>query len=228
MTGTMEGLSVPIYGEFYRYSADQTQNLYVEDDGVWNLTVSNTTDTHDNIFAITYTTSGTYASGYGNVCYVAMNVGGTSSGGASTHQFNAFGTDITINGTHTAGIGGMYVYIAEGTATLTSAQVYGGWFDIMEIGQTDYLSCLRLSMQTTTIATAIHSFIHCALDGSGTATSLIAMQGSGRPTYFLSHSIQTAGGYYDATAGASDDTPVGRLAVNLAGTAAYIYLFAGS
>ena len=225
--GTWEGLGLPAYGEFYRYDNDQVQTLYVEESGIMNLTVANTTDSMDNTLAITNTYSGT-VTGYGNTFYANLQVGGTSSGGASATQYNAFGADITINGTHASGIGGIYVYICEGTATLTDAEPYGGWFDIMELGATNKLSCIRLSKQNTTLGTSVDAFIHCALDGSGTARSLIHMEGTGRPTYFLSHTASTAGGYLDATAGQSGDTPVGRIAVLNNAEVVYLYLFAAT
>ena len=144
MAGTFEGLGVPLFGEFYRYTSAQVETLYVEDNGVMNLTVANTTDTMDNAFNVSYSCSGTYASGYGHGVHVDMAVNGTSAGAFSSQQFNAFGADVTINGVHTCGIGGLYVYIAEGTATLDTAQVYGGYFDMTACGATDYFSCITL------------------------------------------------------------------------------------
>lgn len=229
MTGTYEGLSLPIFGEFYRYRSDQTtQVLYVENDGTFNLTVANTTDSMDNPFHLTYTTSGTTSSGYSGAFYVALNVGGTSSGAFTSQQQHAFATDVTINGTHTGGVGGFYVYLSEGTATLDSAQIYGFYADMQEVGQTDYYSCITLTKANTNMGTVVDAFILCQLQASGTARSLVHMLGTGRPTYFLSHSSSVAGGYLDAVAGVSSDTPVGRIAVLNNAEELFIYLFADS
>ena len=230
MSGTFEGLSVPIFGEFYRYTEDQSQTLYVEDNGIFNLAIEHTTTAGaDNALDVTLSITGTaVASGYGSGVHVGMSFGEgfVASGGFASCQQNAFAADVTVNGTHTSGIGGLYVYMAEGTATLTSAQVYGGYFDIgTDFGTVDYLSCITLDKHNTTKGTTVDAFILCQLQGSGTATALIQMQGPGRPAYFLNLSSATEEGFYDATAGQGADNPTGRLAVRVAGTTHFIALF---
>lgn len=196
---------------------DGTEKFYIEADGVTNLVITNTTDTMDNALSVHYTTSGTYASGYGQGMHVNLQVGGTSSGGFASQQHNAFGADVTVNGTHTCGIGGLYVYMCEGTATLTSAQVYGGYFDIgTDFGAVDYLSCITLDKHNTTKGTTVDAFINCQLQGSGTATSLINMQGSGKPTYFLTTHATISGMIENSQAAAA--TAAYSLQVAIGGT----------
>ncbi len=230
MTGTMEGLSVPIFGEFYRYNASQTQTLFVEDNGIFNLAVTqdDTTGT-DNAIDVTLAISGTaVASGYGSGVHVGMTVGGVSSGAFSSLQQNAFAADVTVNGTQTCGIGGLYVYMAEGTATLTSAQVYGGYFDIgTDFGAVDYLSCITLDKHNTTKGTTVDAFILCQFQGSGTGTSLVHYQGPSKPTYFFSMSDGTTSGFLDATS-RDAATATQHLAVRVGGTTFYIPMLAAT
>ncbi len=232
MSGTYEGLSVPIFGEFYRYTEGQVQTLFVEDNGIFNLSVTQTsTAGADNALDVTLSITGTaVASGYGSGVHVGMSFGENfvSSGGFASLQQNAFAADVTVNGTHTGGVGGLYVYMAEGTATMTSAQVYGGYFDIgTDFGTVDYLSCITLDKHNTTVGTTVDAFILCQLQGSGTGTSLIHMNGPGKPAYFLNCDV-TAEGFFDITAGQSGDTPAARLAVRTGGSTMYLYLFTAS
>ncbi len=230
MSGTFEGLSVPIFGEFYRYSADQTQNLFVEDSGVFNLTVEHTMTTGaDNSIDVTLTISGTaVASGYGSGVHVGMAVGGVSSGSISVLQQNAFAADVSVGGTQTGGVGGLYIYMSQSGATLTSARVYGGYFDIgNDFGTVDYLSCIVLDKHNTTKGTTVDAFILCQLQGSGTASSLIRMQGGAKPVYFLDLSDGAAAGFLDATSRDSAGS-TNNIAVNIAGTTKYIPLLSAT
>jgi hypothetical protein len=224
MTGTFEGLSLPIFGEFYRYSEGGTQNLFVEDSGVFNLTVGYSGVAAENAFAVAYSPNGSVASGYGSGVYVNLAVSGTSTGSISTLQQNAFAADVSVNGTQTCGIGGLYIYLSKGTATLTSARIYGGYFDIgNDFGTVDYLSCIVLDKHNTTLGTTVDAFILCQLQGSGTASSLIRMQGGAKPVYFLDMSDGAAAGFLDTDSRASA-TSTNNIAVNIAGTTKYIQL----
>ena len=224
MTGTFEGLSVPVFGEFYRYSEAQTENLKVDDNGAFNLTVGYSGVATEQAIAVAYSPNGTVASGYGAGVYVSLAVSGTSTGAFSTTQQNAFATDISVNGTHTCGIGGIYVYLAEGTATLTTAQIYGGYFDIgTDFGTVDYLSCITLDKHNTTVGTTVDAFILCQLQGSGTGTTMIQMQGGAKPTYFLNMSDATVAGFLDADSRQAA-TSTSNIAVRVGGTTKYIQL----
>ena len=224
--GTYEGLSVPIFGEFYRYSADQTQNLFVEDDGVHNFTVALDAVGGDNAHALNITSS-TALTGYDQGYYVNLTASGAGAGG----QVHAFAADITISGTPTTSTwyGGMYLYIAGG-GTLTNAVVYGIYVDFVEMGSADYSCNLFLSRSNSNKATSVDTFILMSMQGSTPATSsAIYFQGNRYPTYFLELASATpVSDMYDETAGQSGDTPTGRLAVSINGTVRYIYLFVAS
>lgn len=228
MGGTFEGLGVPLFGEFYRYSEGGTQTLKVDDNGAFNLAVGYTGVATDQAIAVTYSPSGTVASGYGAGVYVNLAISGTSTGAFSTTQQNAFATDVSVNGTHTCGIGGIYVYMAEGTATLTSAQIYGGYFDIgTDFGAVDYLSCIVLDKHNATKGTTVDAFILCQLQAGGTGTSLIHMQGTAKPIYFLNMSHNAAVGMLDAaTRQAASSTS--NLAVRIGSTTKYIQLLSAT
>ena len=219
MAGTYEGLGVPLFGPYYRYSANRTENLSVSDAGVTALTVAYTGIAASKAFTVNYSVSGSdIASGYGAGVHVNLGIDGSSTGAFASYQQNAFSPDVTINGTPTGGIGGLYVYISKGTATLTSAVVYGGYFDIgNELGATDYLSCVTLDKHNTTVGTTVDAFILCQLQGSGTGTTMIHMQGPAHPTYFLSFNSIAGTGCVDAT-GSRTMTEVASIAVNIAGT----------
>ena len=217
MAGTAEGIGVPRFGAYYRYSEAQTENLAVTDGGVHTLTIANTT-TATNGIGVDTTYSGTYASGYGSGVHVGLAVAGTSTGGFASCQLNAFAADVSVNGTHTCGIGGIYVYMAEGTATLTSAQVYAGYFDIgTDFGTVDYLSCITLDKHNTTKGTTVDAFINCQLQGSGTGTSLINMQGPAKPTYFLTANADMTAGFIENVQ-VADATSAFALVVAIGGT----------
>ena len=228
MAGTFEGLGVPNIGAFYRYNEAGTQTLLVDDNGAFNLTVGYSGVATDQAIAVAYSPNGTVASGYGAGVYVSLAVSGTSTGAFSTTQQNAFATDISVNGVQTCGIGGIYVYIAEGTATLTSAQIYGGYFDIgTDFGTVDYLSCITLDKHNTTKGTTVDAFILCQLQGGGTGTSLIHMQGTDKPDYFLNMNDGTESGFLDNTARDAASS-AHNLVVRVSGTSFYVPLIAAT
>lgn len=224
MAGTFEGLSVPLFGEFYRYSADQTQNLFVEDDGVTNHTVALDAVGGDNAHVVNITSSSALT-GYDQGYYVNLTASGAGAGG----QVHAFAADITISGTPTTSTwyGGMYLYIAGG-GTLTNAIVYGIYVDIVEMGTADYNCNLFLSRSNSNKATTVDTFIMMAMQGSTPATSsAIYFQGNRYPTYFLElASAATVSDMYDEDAGDESDAGVGNLAVSINGTVRTIRLFA--
>jgi hypothetical protein len=222
MTGTFEGLGVPIYGPYYRYKEDQTETLYVEDTGVTNMAV--TTASADNVLAITHTASAAITSGYDQSIYVALNISSTSTGGNAT-QRHAFAADITINGTHASFIGGGYIYIAKGTATLTSAAVYGLCLDIQELGAVDYLTNLWLQRSSSSTQTGIDSFILFSDQGaSGKATTLFYVQGVTFPSYLFQFASNTSNGFFSTTAAGVAPASTGSLKIYAGTTTHYIKL----
>ena len=104
MTGTMEGLSVPLFGEFYRYSEAQVENLSVSDAGVTRLTVAGTSTAATNkALSVAYSVSGTaIASGYGAGVHVDLGLDGASvsSGGFASLQQNSFSCCVGCASSH--------------------------------------------------------------------------------------------------------------------------------
>jgi hypothetical protein len=197
-------------------------------DGAFNLVVGYSGVATDQALAVAYSPNGTVASGYGAGVYVSLAVSGTSTGGFASTQQNAFAADVSVNGTHTCGIGGIYIYMAAGTASVDTAQIYGGYFDIgTDFGTVDYLSCITLDKHNTTKGTTVDAFILCQFQGSGTGTSLIHMQGPSKPTYFLNMNDGATSGFLDATARDAASS-AHNLIVRVGGTTFYIPLLAAT
>ena len=197
MTGTFEGLSLPIFGEFYRYSEGGTQNLFVEDDGVHNFTITKTGAAADALFAFDVSDETTFSSGYASVIYIAYAGEGEKTGSISGTQSNMIAMDITLNDSCSLTTG-MYLYFMEGAGDgpASTDDVAGIDIYIEELGQLDYLTCLWLEKNNTTAATSRDCFILCN-QHSGTTTALIAMQGT-IPTYFLTVQA-TEGGFVSSS-----------------------------
>ncbi len=187
MTGTLEGLGVPIFGEFYRYSADGTQNLYVEDDGVWNFTHTSTNTAGENVVALTLTDSATITSGYSQGFYVNHTTSGSYTGGGA--QINSIAVDLTLGGTIACEAEGLYIYVAQtGTPTLTSANINGANIYIADLGsQPAARSALQLHIADGNEATGQDAFIVMRLEGaSGATTNMFEKAGTAtNPTNFL-------------------------------------------
>ena len=196
--GTWEGMGIPLFGEYYRYSADQTEQLFVEDDGVENRTIAQTGTAADNLFALTVTDAATYASGYTNVFYISYSGDGAKTGSISGTQSNMIGMDITLN-ENCSFTSGIYIYVMEGSDDGPSAGDDFTGIDIYieELGAMDYLTCLWLEKNNTTQATTRDCFILCN-QHSGTTNALIEMQGQ-HPNYFLT-STATEGGFLTSSA----------------------------
>lgn len=197
MAGTFEGLSVPLFGEFYRYSEAGTQNLYIEDDGVFNLSITKTGAAADSLFNIAVTDETTFSSGYFTVIGIQYTGDGEKTGVISGTQANVIGMDITLN-ENVSLTTGMYIYVMEGSDDGPSSGNDFAGIDIYieELGQLDYLTCLWLEKNNTTAATSRDCFILCN-QHSGTSTALIEMQGT-HPTYFLTLTA-TEGGFLTAS-----------------------------
>ena len=221
--GTYEGLSIPIYGAFKHYTADQVLTWTVADSGAFDIAVTGTT-TPDNAVAVTYTNATAVASGYGQAYYANLLLSSTTSGGNAT-QFNAFAADIYLAGTQACMIGGGYIYIYGSTAaTLTSAAIYGFCLDIQSFESApDYLVNLWLQRSNTQPAGAIDAYILFSGQTGAAIKSVFYFQGNTTsPSYFLEFgSPAVAGGahgfYKTATKAAA--TSVAALSVKTSSTA---------
>jgi hypothetical protein len=112
-TGTLayKGLAVPIYGE-------STITQVTEGTDVLTLDSVADANTGVNIQRINITSTSAQTSGYLQGSYVNLNLDGGGTGGQTT-QANSFATDITIDGTFSSGVWGMYVYAQEGSTGST-------------------------------------------------------------------------------------------------------------
>lgn len=185
--GTYEGIGLPAYGEFYRYSASGTQNLFVEDDGVWNFTHTSTNTAGENIIALTLTDSATITSGYSQGFYVNHTTSGSYTGGGA--QINSIAVDLTLGGTIACEAEGLYIYVAQtGTPTLTSANINGANIYIADLGsQPAARSALQLHIADGNEASGQDAFIVMRLEGaSGATTNMFEKAGTAtNPTNFL-------------------------------------------
>lgn len=205
----------------------------VWDNGAIDLSLANTTTTADNALAVTVSPSGAISSGYDQGVYVAMSISGTTTGGNAA-QRNAFAADITIAGSHASWIGGAYYYIAASASpTLTSAYVYGVKIDFDSSMTTacDYSANLSLSRSSSKAATSADCFIELELNSSAAVTtSVVNMQGTNRPTYFLTFSHADEGGFFSTkTMVLNSNAAQGALAVRIGASAVwYVPIVKGS
>lgn len=183
--GTMEGLSVPINGPFYRYSAAQAQNLFIEDDGVTNFTIAKTAA--DNAISLSLTSAGTFTSGYHQGYYVNHTATGKFTTGGS--QINSFAVDLNLGGEIGCEAEGMYIYVAKtGTLSLTAANISGLAIYIAGLGtsQPGTRCAVQLHMDgRSTPASAQDAFIVCRTEATGLVTNALYFQGVTNPTYLI-------------------------------------------
>jgi len=185
MTGTMEGLSVPIFGEFYKYSEAQTQAWYVEDDGIFNISI--TSPGADNYLAVVVTDTSTVTTGYLQNVYASLTTSGSYT--TANTQINAFAVDLTLGGTVGCEAEGMYVYVAStGSPTLTSANINGINVYIDDLGSSpNARSALQLHIADGNAGTGADAFIYMRIEGgSGAVTNMFEKGGTAtNPTNFL-------------------------------------------
>lgn len=201
--GTFEGLGVPLYGEYYRYSEDQTQSLHVEDDGQHNFTFTDLGA--DNFIAVTVTDSNTVTSGYLQSFYTSITTSGSWTTGAA--QINAFAVDLTLGGTIGCEAEGFYVYIAgTGTPTLTSANISGLVSYIADLGAQPSSRCgIQLHIEDGNVASGQDAFVVMRIEGaSGAVTNMFQKSGTAtNPTNFLAtnatDNMLAAGDYLGGT-----------------------------
>ncbi len=210
-------------------TANSRLNLYV--DGVELVRFSSAFDLAGssavNAIDLRMEDSTTMSSGYAHGIHLKYEKDGTTSGGASLTQYNAIGIDYTIKAGNATGFSGFYLWLQqESTTSLSTSQVQGCYLEMNELGATDYFSCLRLNKYNTTKGTAVDAFILCGNQGSGVTRSLIFMQGTGLPDYFLEHSADS-GGYLDAGTGASASVN-GHILVRTSAGSKYLRLYASA
>ena len=199
MTGSFEGLGVPTFGTYKRYSEAQTEVLSVADDGVHDFTITKTGAAADALFSFTVTDETTFSSGYASVLYINHTNDGEKTGSISGTQMNVIAMDITLNDSCSLTTG-MYIYIMEGggDGPASTDDVAGIDIYMEEVGQLDYSTCLWLERNATTVATSADCFILCN-QHSGTSTSLIRMQGTHPVNLLTCASNPSGSGFASAT-----------------------------
>lgn len=231
MAGTYDGLSVPLYGGYVRGSSDQTTTLTVAaSNNAHDFVMAHSATTADNMFGLDVDVSGSFSSGYTNCFYVDLKVSGNLGGGVASNQVNAFGADITLDGTSSAaGYGGMYIYIAKsGTWSDTSAVVYGACLDIQEVGSVDYKCNLWLQNSSSTAA-SVDAYILISGQGAsgGINSPLFYVQGQTYFPYLLKLQTDGASGFFQKTAMGQVTNSTGSL-LFYAGSAKYAIPFFNS
>lgn len=217
--GTVHGLAVPIYGE---------SEIKQETAGTDILTLTSVADTTAaNHLRVNMTATSAITAGYTQGVYVSMNLAGGMTGG-STVQQNAFATDITLSGTNTAWVTGMYVYICEGTSAEVSAGILNGycaWFaalgDNALIRSGFHAGSEETAAVSAAAGTCDGAFVaECAVAGSW--KSLLVTYG-GPPEEFLHITETTEEQMYSTRAVGS---AAAYLKVNVAGTIMWLTLAA--
>jgi len=185
MAGTMEGLGVPLFGGYTSYQSDGTSSyLVVNSDGTHDFTF--TDEGADNFIGVTITDATTISSGYLQAFYTSI----TQSGG-SADQINAFAADITLGGTCSSEISGVYIYFAE-----TGTAVFGGIFSGYTVFFTSFASATPPAYRagfhcysqepTATNASGLDAGLLVESAGaSGTWGALLGYMGVTPPEYFL-------------------------------------------
>ena len=181
-TGTYKGLAVPLFGDF-----EMKQGTAGTDHMTLTSVANNTAS---NIQTIHQTATSAITSGYLQGSYVDLKLGGGATGGLGV-QGNAFATDITLSGTVTAWVTGLYVYVCEGTAAVPTdpAQMDGVmvFFDTLGAGNFSYRAGFHAaSQEATSYVAALDAAFMCECSGAaGTWGAFLGGLGISAPEYFL-------------------------------------------
>ena len=144
----------------------------------------------DNLIAITVTDgSSAVTSGYLQPFYANITLDSDASWSTGSAQINAFATDITLDGTVSCEVEGMYVYITNSSGTITSANISGLVVNIADLGsQASTRAGLQIHIEDGNVAASQDAAILVRLEGSsGALTNLIQLSGTAslKPAYFL-------------------------------------------
>ena len=217
--GTFNGLAVPIQGE---------SEIKQETAGTDILTVSSVADaTAANHLRINVTATSAITSGYLQGAMVNLVLGGGMTGG-NTVQANAFATDITLSGTVTGWVSGMYVYMCEGTSAVPAAGFLSGyvaWFAALGSAALLRAGFHAGSEETSTYSATYDGAFVAECASAGAWKSLLVAYG-GPPEEFLHITEAAEEGMYSTGTRANVAAAVAYLKVNVAGTIMWITLHA--
>jgi len=213
------GLGVPLYG-------NSTMEQQVAGDQP--LTIKSVADnTACNLMTVRHTSTSALTAGYTQCYYASMTLTGGLTGG-NTVQANSFATDITLSGTCTGWITGMYVYICEGTAAVpTNAFLdgYVAWFAALGSAAGQRAGFRAGSEETSTYSATVDGAFVAECGSAGAWKSLLVAYG-GPPEEFLHITEAALDGMYSDAVRANIAAAGSWLKVNVAGTIMWIALHA--
>lgn len=141
------------------------------------------------MFAIAVTENNTVTSGYLQPFYTSITLTSDAAWSTGNAQINAFATDITLDGTVSCEVEGMYVYIAGSSATVTSANISGMVVYIADLsGAPSTRAGIQIHIEDGNTASSQDAAVLVRLEGSSsTLTNLIQLAGTAtkKPAYFL-------------------------------------------
>lgn len=222
-----QGLALPAFGAGYHYAeaTPTTENWYIEDDGVLNIT--HTALGADNAIALTITDGSTaFTSGYLQGYYVSLTTSSAASYTTGSSQINAIAVDMFLGGTIGCEAEGMYIYIAAGSSpSMASANISGITVYIDALGtEAAYVQDLFLHYANATAPIMLGSYI--LMKGEGTKAPGTALGFMGQfPTYFVRTIASQTGMVQSITCGGTQDKV---LVCNLNGSTYWIPLYAAS
>jgi len=181
MGGTYMGLAVPLY-------PDSTGlNMVLSTGGAFDVTAVD--PGADNLFAIDVDDGSTVTSGYLQPFYASITLDSDASWTTANAQINAFSTDITLDGTVSCEVEGMYVYISSSSGTITSANISGFVVYIDDLAASPSTRAgIQIHIADGNVGSTQDAAILVRLEGSSSAlTNLIQLAGTAaqKPAYFL-------------------------------------------
>ena len=180
MTGTFEGLGLPLYGGYVAKDSDQSATtLTVSDDGTYDHTV--TLATADDILKVSLTADTAASTGYFNGILVDITNTAAFTGSS---ELNGVWVDMTVGANCSNTATGMGSYIMGGHA---SAQLFGARFAIAP--STTSLSHIGVAIEkyNTTEAAGLDTFLRLFCSGASRTNSCFWIGGG---TYLPDYLIQ--------------------------------------
>lgn len=216
--GTFEGLGVPRFGAYKRYTGAQTEILDVTDSGTYNHAV--TLATGDDVVKIAMTCDTAAASGYFNGLLVTATNSAALTGSS---EMNGIWCDMTVSANCSNAATGIGSYIAGGHA---SAQIFGARFAVAP--STTCTSHIGVSIEkyNTTEATGNDWFLRLMNQGSARTNSAIWIGGTYYPDFLFEFQADTAKGCLTKTTLGHATNSVGSLLIKAGATDYCVALYA--
>lgn len=202
--------------------------LGTDSSGALNLTFNDAGA--DNFISVSIVEGTTVTSGYCQPFYANITMDSDAAWSTGNSQLNAFATDITMDGTVSCEVEGMYIYITSSSGTLTSANVSGVVVNMAEMPAPSTRAGIQLHFEGGNVGTSQDAAILIRLEGSSSAlTNVFQFAGTAakKPGYFIA---TNAGGQASTflqakTVGGTQDVV---LVCNINGSTYWIPLYAAS